>query len=356
MNTVFIWIGILLCLLQSGMFSGLILALLGMGRLRLEAEAGAGDLAAQKVLMLRKDANFLLTTLIWGNVIVNTLLTLLSDSVLAGVGAFVFSVLGITFFGEILPQAYFSRNALRIGAMLAPVVKIYQFILYPLAKPTAVLLDHLVGPEGINYMKENSFKVMLEHHAGVEESDISRFESMGAINFLHLDDITVLQEGECIDPQTIIQLPFIDNHPVFPAFEKTPTDSFLHKILVVKKKWVIIEDSLAQPHFALNVDDFIRDLFVGVQNFTPKTYCHRPVIITNPKMKLGEVIQKLRIYPEHAEDDVIDYDLILVWCEEKRIITGSDLLGRILRGAVPFQQNISNKVEVSVSENKQPRI
>ena len=36
----------------------------------------------------------------------------------------------------------------------------------------------------------------------------------------------------------------------------------------------------------------------------------------------------------HPEDDVIDNDLILVWGEEKRIITGADLLGRLLRGIV----------------------
>ena len=44
------------------------------------------------------------------------------------------------------------------------------------------------------------------------------------------------------------------------------------------------------------------------------------------------VIQKLRVHPEHAEDDVIDNDLILCWAEERRIITGADLLGRLLRG------------------------
>ncbi|MED5289226.1 MAG: Mg2+ and Co2+ transporter CorB, partial [SAR324 cluster bacterium] len=41
---------------------------------------------------------------------------------------------------------------------------------------------------------------------------------------------------------------------------------------------------------------------------------------------------KLRVHPEHAEDDVIDNDLILCWAEERRIITGADLLGRLLRG------------------------
>ena len=35
----------------------------------------------------------------------------------------------------------------------------------------------------------------------------------------------------------------------------------------------------------------------------------------------------------NSYDDVIDDDLILIWGkEEKRIITGSDILGRLMRG------------------------
>ena len=40
----------------------------------------------------------------------------------------------------------------------------------------------------------------------------------------------------------------------------------------------------------------------------------------------------MKIQPEHAEYDVIDNDLILIWGTQKRIITGADLLGRLLRG------------------------
>jgi hypothetical protein len=47
---------------------------------------------------------------------------------------------------------------------------------------------------------------------------------------------------------------------------------------------------------------------------------------------LGEVIGRMRVNPKHPEDDVIDNDLILVWAAQKRIITGADLLGRLLRG------------------------
>jgi hypothetical protein len=42
---------------------------------------------------------------------------------------------------------------------------------------------------------------------------------------------------------------------------------------------------------------------------------------------------------EHTEDDVIDNDLILVWGEQRRIITGADLLGRLLRGIVTQDGN-----------------
>ena len=117
----FTWIGIIACISQAGMLSGLNLACFSISRLRLEVEAAQGDNDAVAVRNLRKDANFLLATLLWANVAANVLLTLLSDSVLAGVGAFFFSSVVITCLGEIAPQAYFSRNAMRVAARLAPI-------------------------------------------------------------------------------------------------------------------------------------------------------------------------------------------------------------------------------------------
>jgi len=110
--TLLTWIGILLCLSQSAMFSGMNLALFTISRLRLEIAASAHDRGAMRVLALRQDYNFALTTILWGNVGANVLLALLANSVLAGVLAFLFSTVVITFFGEITPQAYFSRHAL----------------------------------------------------------------------------------------------------------------------------------------------------------------------------------------------------------------------------------------------------
>ena len=100
-----VWLGILVCVSQSAMFSGLNLAVFSLSRLRLEVEAADGNTAAQRVLDLRADPNRALTTILWGNVGINVLLTLLSDSVLAGISAFLFSTIIITLFGEIAPQA-----------------------------------------------------------------------------------------------------------------------------------------------------------------------------------------------------------------------------------------------------------
>ena len=142
------WVGIGLCLSQSAMFSGLNLALFSIGQHRLEAEVTHGNLAASRILRLRKDANFLLCTILWGNVSVNVLLALLMDSAIPGILGFMISTFGITFFGEIVPQAYFSRNAIRIGSKLAPLVYFYKVLLYPVAKPSSIILDGWIGKEG----------------------------------------------------------------------------------------------------------------------------------------------------------------------------------------------------------------
>ena len=141
MESLFVWLGIFVCLSQSAILSGLDLACFAVSRVQLEIESSDSNPDAIKVLELRKDSNFLLTTILWGNMGSNTLLALLSGSVLGGVAAFLFSTIFLTVFSEIIPQAYFSRNALRIAALLSPIVKVYQFVLYPVAKPSAKALD-----------------------------------------------------------------------------------------------------------------------------------------------------------------------------------------------------------------------
>lgn len=327
------WIGIAFCISQSAMFSGLNLAVFSVSRLRLEVEASTGNPEAIKVLQMREDSNFILTTILWGNVGINVLLTLLSNSVMAGVTAFFFSTFLITFLGEIGPQAYFSRNALRMASMLSPLLKFYQIVLYPAAKPTALVLDRWLGPESIQFFQERDIRQLIKKHIEADEADVDRLEGIGALNFLSIDDLFVAQEGELLDPGSIISLPMEKGRPKFPSFNRISLDPFLQKIQISEKKWVIITDPEGEPCFVLDADGFLRGALFELEHFHPNAFCHRPIIIRNPDLPLGKAISKLHVYLDRPGDDVVDQDIILLWADdEKRIITGADILGRLLRG------------------------
>jgi len=332
------WIGIGVCIVHSAVFSGLNLALFGLTRLRLEVEAGSGNHHAAGILNLRRDSHFLLTTILWGNVAFNTLLALLSNSILTGVMAFLFSTFFITFFGEILPQAYFSKHALRMGALLSPVIRFYQIVLYPVARPTARLLDKWLGQEGIRYFREHQFQEVIRKHVEAEEADIDRLEGLGALNFLALDDLPVTHEGEYLDPDSIISLPTDRGLPVFPAFKRDEEDPFLRAVQKSGRKWVTIVDPESDPVLVLDADGFLRAALFEHAECNPMRFCHRPILVKNESIVLGEVLPRLRVQPQSPEDDVIDKDIILVWAERRRIITGADILGRLLRGIVIRQR------------------
>ncbi|MDG6243793.1 MAG: CNNM domain-containing protein [Methanolobus sp.] len=337
MNEIIIWFLIVLCILQSAIFSGLTIGLFGLTRLRLEIEAEAKNENARKVLAIRHNSHLLLCTLLWGNVGVNVLLTLLTDTIMAGVYAFAFSTVAITLFGEIMPQAFFTRNALRAGAALSPLVKLYMMLLYPVAKPTAMLLDIWLGKEKMEFFKERSLRIMLAKHMVSESSDIDRLEGLGALNFLSIDDLNIKQEGSLIDPASIISLPTYNGLVIFPPLEEEGFDQLLEKIASSSKKWIIVVDENNEPVMAIDSGSFLRDGIYRKMDFNPYRHCHHPIVVRDPSEKIGDVLHKLKVYPVDSEDDVIDNDLILYWNKDdpqKIIITGSDILGRLLRGIV----------------------
>ena len=324
----------MICLAHSAMFSGLNLALFSITRLRLEIEAANKNEAALKILQLRKDSNFLLSTVLWGNVGINVLLTLLSDSVMAGILAFIFSTFAITLLGEIIPQAYFSKHALKFGSRFAPIIKFYQYLLFPVTKPSALLLNWLVGQESINYFKEKSLQHLIHRHVGQEGAEIDFVEGMGAINFLSLDDLTVSQEGKPLNPKSIIPIKHENGIPVFPKFTRHHHDLFLQEINESNEKWVVFIDENLNPSLVMDADGFLRAALLGKVSANPLDYMHKPIIIKDGSEELGDIIGFLKLSPNSEDDDVIDQDIILLWSDVKKVITGADILGRLLHGIV----------------------
>ncbi|KAA1193021.1 DUF21 domain-containing protein [Pseudohalioglobus sediminis] len=330
MENILTWAGIAFCVTQSAMFSGSNLAFYRLSRLQLEVEAKR-DERASRVLRLREDSNFLLATILWGNVSINVLLALLANSVMAGLLAFLFSTFIITWFGEIMPQAYFSRHPLRTASLLAPVIHLYQFLLFPFARPTARFLDWWLGKEAIEYMHEPLLRDILKAHVRSPETEVSDVEGIGALNFLDIDDLSTMEEGEQLSDDSIITLPVDLDLPRFPEVERRADDAFLQRINAPGEPWVIVVDAEGEPRLALHVDQFTRAALYGKQPLEPYRYCHRPVVVRDQQTTLGDVIRQLKRASANT-DDQIQNDVVLIWVGQRRIITGSDILARLLTG------------------------
>lgn len=332
---IFIWLAIAFCITQSAIFSGLNLAFFSLSRLQLEVESKQGNKSASIILSMREDSNFLLSTILWGNVSINVLLTLLSDSVLAGVYSFLFSTIAITFLGEIFPQAYFSRNALKVASILTPVIRFYQILLFPVAKVTALILDGWLGREGITYFREKELSAIIHAHVEAEETDVEHVRGIGALNFLQIDKITVNEEGELLDPQSIIKLPCKLDLPILPEKGTQEYTEFVVKVNQSGHKWVLLTSEEDRPLLMIDADGFIRSTLDDKTAHDPYSFCHRPLIIDDEKCTLGDALQRLKV--AHALDpeseEILHSDVILVWSEKPpRVITGADILGRLLKG------------------------
>jgi hypothetical protein len=232
----------------------------------------------------------------------------------------------------ILPQAYFSKHAVRIASALTPVLRAYGVILYPLAKPSAAILNLWLGRQGVYLFREHEMRELIRKHFEAADTEIERLEGLGALNFLELDDIRVSEEGETVDPESVISLPIERGLPAFPKITGSASDPFLKRIDRSGRKWIIITNLSDEPVFVMNSDAFLRDALFAPTTFRPLVHCHRPIIVPDAKRRLGEVIGLLKVEPEHPGDNVIDKDVILVWAKEKRVITGADILGRLMSG------------------------
>jgi len=185
-----------LLVLLSGLFSGLTLGLLGLDTTSLEIVAHAGSevesQCARQILPMRRRGNLLLCTLLMGNTVVNSLLSIILAGMTSGVWGLLLSTAVITMFGEILPMAACTKHALRIGAWCLPLVTLFMVLLYPLTKPIALLLDFTLGKDVSDLYDRNELRSLLRLHADATHSELSRHEERLLSSVLEFPNISVL--------------------------------------------------------------------------------------------------------------------------------------------------------------------
>lgn len=165
-----LWLHIVLILVLlglSGMFSGLNLGLMALDPMELRIVQNCGTRKerqyAAQIEPIRAKGNYLLCSLLLGNVLVNASLTILFDSMVgADILAIVISTFGIVLFGEIIPQAACSRHGLAVGANTILITQFVMVLTFPLAYPISKCLDFILGQEmGTIYNRER-LKEMLK--------------------------------------------------------------------------------------------------------------------------------------------------------------------------------------------------
>jgi metal transporter CNNM len=192
----------------SALFSGLTLGLLSLDAQTLKRRAELKDPQAVAIYPIRKKGNLLLTTLLLGNVVVNTTLAIFLGSIVSGVVAVIIATTLIFLLGEIIPQAVISRHALWFGAKTAPFVRVVMFFFYPIAYPIAYALDRALGAEMPTVYSKHEIMQIVSEHEDSEHSPIDEDEERiihGALRFSHLrvrevmteiDDIVMFDENQ----------------------------------------------------------------------------------------------------------------------------------------------------------------
>ncbi|KAK6513139.1 hypothetical protein TWF506_009305 [Arthrobotrys conoides] len=173
----------------GGVFAGLTLGLMGQDEIYLQVIAQSGEDKEQKharavLKLLTRGKHWVLVTLLLSNVITNETLPILLDRSLGGGWpAVLSSTVLIVIFGEIIPQSVCVRYGLSIGAYLAPFVLALMYFMYPVAYPTALLLDWILGEDHGTTYKKAGLKTLVTLHKTLGEHPAER---------LNQDEVTII--------------------------------------------------------------------------------------------------------------------------------------------------------------------
>jgi metal transporter CNNM len=223
MNTLTVIISVGLLITLSALCSGLNIALMSLGVADLRRKAKLGNVEAQKVLPLRRNSNLSLAAILLTNVAVISATSLVldhafgsGDHAINGLYAGIISTLLIVLFGEIFPQAIFSRQALNFTGHFAPLLRAMIAITFPIAKPIQLLLDKLLGNELLPLQTRQELGILIGEHLTNSESELDEDEveiMQGALLLSEKrvrDIMTEIGRVYWLTPDTVIDAEKID--------------------------------------------------------------------------------------------------------------------------------------------------
>ncbi|XP_076651006.1 metal transporter uex [Halictus rubicundus] len=228
---------ILMCLSFSALFSGLNLGLMAMDRTELKILCNTGTEKekqyARTIQPVRNHGNYLLCSILFSNVLVNSMFTILLDDLTSGLVAVICSTLSIVIFGEISPQAICSRHGLCIGAKTIYITKLTMIITFPLSYPISKLLDVLLGEEIGNVYNRERLKELVRVTTGYNDLEKDEVNIIaGALELrkktvadvmTKIEDVYMLDYNAVLDFETVSEI-MKTGFSRIPVFEGTRTN------------------------------------------------------------------------------------------------------------------------------------
>ncbi len=307
--------------------------------------AAAKDAQRAKALLRHLEhPNWTLAAILLANVAFGVRLSQLSETLFAGVLAVVMPVICITIFGEFFAQATFLRYAGPICYAFSPFVWLLKWVTAPVSYPLARAVDALYGKEAVGRLKEqellSDLRLELTEFGRSPQGPHAEFldprELKVLMNAAQADDEPASQVGEKLDEETVIPMAFDEQRPVFP---KDLVQFVRQRLEKAPHPWFVITDKrTGEPRMILDADGFVRDVFRAAsgeqpEDLHPHDHTFRALVYRSADTKLGQVVSDFLVHQEHPGDDVIDVDVAIIWADSGRwIVTGGDILGRLLRG------------------------
>ncbi|KAF0027464.1 hypothetical protein F2P81_020205 [Scophthalmus maximus] len=150
----------------SALCSGLNISMLALDPVELRVLQNSGtekeQKYARKIESVRKHGNYILCTVVLGNVLTNTCFVVWMCQIL-GMTALstAFCTLGIFFIGEILPHSLASRHSLAIASKTLCATRLLMLVFFPIAYPVSKILDIMLHQEISSFYTREKLVAML---------------------------------------------------------------------------------------------------------------------------------------------------------------------------------------------------
>lgn len=237
MEHIILFVEVTLLILVSAICSGLNIAIMSLDLADLRRKAKLGNHYAKRLVGLRHNHHLTLASILLLNVAVVSANSLLLEAHMNGILAGSLSTLLIVVFGEIMPQALFSRNPLLYCGRFSPFIRAIILITYPISKPLQLLLDKLFAHSESRVQSRQELGLVISEHLTNETSELDEDEVEIMRGALLLSEkrvraiMTPIKKVYWLTPDTILDAKRIDEIKKFsysriPIFNRNRTRCF----------------------------------------------------------------------------------------------------------------------------------